>query len=577
MASLAAAPDEVPGADRAGRLAGLGLGSGVETAGIEIDHAGAPGTLIASLVSLDQSRNHALETPLKDPQEGMYRSSGSHPWRIDGPYRSVLYLKNVTPREVFGFAVVRYAGGQYATPRMKFAPHQTLAVDFAKLRDAQEPDLDGNILPAAIAQGKVVWYLEEADSLIGRVETVSATEGLSSSFSCFYPCTCNPNYFSPNDSDSWMLPASLLIPVGGSELLSTRQKRYDCNYYNLGTFDITSSSTFWSENTAILGISGTFANGLAAGTTFADTQMPRRTVTPPLCPASSSDTDNNNTKVFSVDITSANIKQDSIGVTLAPAGLSGTLNLELIGSPNFTIRTVERSAGTYTENFNISSMPKRDYTQVKATWTVSGKVATDTFAYHFKHLGTNLHTQYNTPNESACALGSMDVYIITNLSQCFNSYISDTLKPTFASQVALNGTGRSENHGILKALAASSCKDATQNRPADATNSNTFVKVSSVTGSCNTSLSSTTVASCRSSANGRATYACSDKFYLKNYPSGSGTDKTDRDPCPECCQYTDRNASYDNQFDNYNPTNTECSGHAVGDLVPQPTATFQVY
>jgi len=74
LAPIAVSPGEVTEVDLAERLAGLGLGSGVETAGIEIDHAGAPGTLIASLVSLDQSGNHALETPLKDPQEGMYRS-----------------------------------------------------------------------------------------------------------------------------------------------------------------------------------------------------------------------------------------------------------------------------------------------------------------------------------------------------------------------------------------------------------------------------------------------------------------------------------------------------------------------
>jgi len=173
----------------------------------------------------------------------------------------------------------------YSPPRINFAPHQTVAVDIRHLRDAQVADLSGNLIPQNMANGKVVWFEEDADSLIGRAEIINVAKGMSSSLSCYFPCNCSPNWIAPGTADNFTLPSALtFLPGGPGQLLSSRQTRYDCNNHSLGTFDVTSSSTFSSLNTSIVTNSANTYSPVGAGITYAKAQFNANHVSPPACP-----------------------------------------------------------------------------------------------------------------------------------------------------------------------------------------------------------------------------------------------------------------------------------------------------
>ena len=146
-----------------------------------------------------------------------------------------------------------------------------------------------------------------------------------------------------------------------------------------------------------------------------------------------------------VSVDSADVVGDRIVVTLQPPGVSGNLVVSLVGSPVHTVRTSTATGGTHTISFAIGSVPTRDYTGVRATWTVGTNTPSDTLAYGFSVLGNYRHSQYNTPSEASCTGAAQASYVTDN--QC--TFTATTLKSGFVSQVNVNGSGYSTNHGTV--------------------------------------------------------------------------------------------------------------------------------
>lgn len=103
----------------------------------------------------------------------------------------------------------------------------------------------------------------------------------------------------------------------------------------------------------------------------------------------------------------------------------------------------------------------------------------------FKVLGDYRQSQYNTPTESACSGGPTASYVTNN--QC--AYDSTTFKSGSFSQVNLNGSGHSVNHGTVAREAW--CLDNAEHPP-DA-NGSSFRAGHTIVGSCG-SVSDSTVA-----------------------------------------------------------------------------------
>lgn len=206
-------------------------------AGFELEHDGGPGSVIATVVSIDQSGNYVFDVPLKDPQS-VKNVGGNHPWRLDGDNRAIAHIKNIDPitdgslRELA--LMITTAAGKYSFPLQLTEAGQTLAVDIRRLRDEQIADNHGNVIPLHITEGQVEWYGRgPLGQFIGRLVQYNPATGVSSSLSCETPCDCEPIYIS-----SRVTPTSITgFPHQVSELKAweTDQRcdgsTYECEVY----------------------------------------------------------------------------------------------------------------------------------------------------------------------------------------------------------------------------------------------------------------------------------------------------------------------------------------------------------
>lgn len=276
--------------------------------------------------------------------------------------------------------------------------------------------------------------------------------------------------------------------------------------------------------------------------------------------------------VIDVHVDSADVTRDTITGRLEPSGVSGTLKLELLGSTSLAILNEQRVGGPFNETFNIPNLAEGDYTKVKATWKVGEASATGELDYHIEVLGQYRHSQYNSPDERQCNGPPAPVFVLGSPATCFDAFEQGLLlKSDFTSQVNVNGSGLSGRFGDIKSLAATRCKNVTQNRPPGVTggnDGNSFVEVSFIDGACaNIPLSNSTVAGClpESDPLGRGIFHCGDRVYIQ----GLGV-KTVTDHCPACC-----NAAAQKQLDNYTRTDTRCTaGH---DLLPGTPMTIRLF
>lgn len=169
-------------------------------AGFELEHGGGLGSVIAAVLSVDQSGNHVFDIPLKDPRSTR-NVGGNYPWRIDGDNRAVAHIKNIDPvtdGSLRQFALmITTAAGKYSFPVQLTEAGETVAIDIRKLRDEQIPDNHGNVIPLHVMEGQIEWYGRgPLGQFVGRLVQYNPTTGVSSSMSCETFCDCEPIYLS---------------------------------------------------------------------------------------------------------------------------------------------------------------------------------------------------------------------------------------------------------------------------------------------------------------------------------------------------------------------------------------------
>jgi len=203
--------------------------STITDSGIEIDHNGTHGAVMAYAASVDQSGSAVFDVPVKDPTSDMGFKGGSYPWNIEGDNRAVLHVKNV---DVPGdgqkrqFMVKLYFdGGEYNFPLQQVDAGQTAEIDIKHLRDDQVPDSLGNRIPLNITGGQLNWYGRiNRGAFIGRLVQYSPLGGISASFSCVESCVCSPSY-----GFSWLIPSSHDGQAGDTFGIAAWEEDVDCN------------------------------------------------------------------------------------------------------------------------------------------------------------------------------------------------------------------------------------------------------------------------------------------------------------------------------------------------------------
>jgi hypothetical protein len=346
-----------------------------------------------------------------------------------------------------------------------------------------------------------------------------------------------------------------------------------CQLISSGAWEITAPPSKGTTSTRI--ISGTLANGACPGIQFpfnmlsytwtsADLSVKvdrfdARWVSPDFVQS-----DNFVMTLASIDIGTVDMAAGMIGVQInGPTKESGTIMIEFSGAtaPATSQTTTATYPGGFSANvpFTRPVIPKGEYGTLKLTWNTStpATFATSSPPRPWNVLGTIRYSQYNVPVESACSAATTNAYIVDSLSAC--TFTQTTLRSAFFSQVKVNGTGESLNHGIIKAGAATRLGTACAGQfPVGAMVSNSFLQVASVTGSCNVNLTpDLSVATHRS-----LSLACSSNLQLVRSDNANQGPRTRHDTCPAC------NSGFngtDGHIDSFTASQS-CSANQVGDL-----------
>ncbi len=274
--------------------------------------------------------------------------------------------------------------------------------------------------------------------------------------------------------------------------------------------------------------------------------------------------------------------------SLAPPTTSGRLQLQLKRDDGSTdqqnLSGTIQGDGPYTAYntvaFSRTKISKGNYIESRVRWIASDSVSSTSFVIDsvanvflspWRVLGIIKYTQYNAPDESACRGTPVAVWVVDNMVSC--NFTSTTMVSKFASQVGINGTGKSLSYGLVKAGPATDLARRCRGRfPSGANLENSFLQVPSVTGSCNRVLIPY-APGVNSSIATPPEYAtpCDRIFTLVN----KSTDKTEgfryrHDTCPLCSAPV---SGVDGHIDQYSSA-VACSGHGVGDFGNYWTSLF---
>ncbi len=239
-----------------------GLPASVEFVGVELEYTTAPGSVLLGAISPSRSGKHSYPVPLMDP-ERMPSSAGGFPWKVDGDYNTIVYIKNETDTLKKITADLLYLEGTYGLGVTEVKPGQTIAIDFKKLRNEQTPDVNGNVIPLNLETGQIAWSVKGGGNrtMSGRSEQVNETLGIASTYACY---NCCPN----SVHDGWITPGNQTMSVGGLAGFEAVQQDINCYHQVLPSYP--AGFVSWSSsNSSVASVSllGQ-AEGLSAGETL---------------------------------------------------------------------------------------------------------------------------------------------------------------------------------------------------------------------------------------------------------------------------------------------------------------------
>ncbi len=150
---------------------------------------------------------------------------------------------------------------------MRLNPHETRALDLRKLRDAQQPDLNKNTIPAAATDGSVIWVRADNVPVMGRLMLIHRRQGMASNYDCDL-CSCPLNY-TPNSD--YINPGSSNLLVLGQVPLIFYSAYVSCNmtYYYYNT---TASAAWSSQYSNIASVNSGTVKGVSGGTSLITAQ-----------------------------------------------------------------------------------------------------------------------------------------------------------------------------------------------------------------------------------------------------------------------------------------------------------------
>jgi hypothetical protein len=229
-----------------------------------VNSTGAPGDLLAKLVSKNDSAPDQVELLGKDAQDT--NNGGSNPWSIEGSSEStLLFFNHDQAPQIFNVLIASADGTQWDKD-FKLAPMETRAISIGDIIQNAVKDDKGKTLPQTAVSGQISWWTVGAASGpgTGRLLQSNSSSSTARSFSCGCPYILCGFIF--DLLESYLLEGDTLAPL---DELTPTICLYKTNTHCGGVTTSNSSSQAlhysWTADGTYLQISGSSTNSSVNG------------------------------------------------------------------------------------------------------------------------------------------------------------------------------------------------------------------------------------------------------------------------------------------------------------------------
>ena len=139
---------------------------------LRIQYNGAPGSVIGHLITVNETNDDAESILLANEGNGYAGSLASY-WSLDEDTDFYVFLTNMGEKPCgVGFRI-EVGEVVYFLTSLKVGPHETKVINVRELRDKQEPDFQGTVIPAQATEGRLSYIRLDNVPMMGRVVVVS--------------------------------------------------------------------------------------------------------------------------------------------------------------------------------------------------------------------------------------------------------------------------------------------------------------------------------------------------------------------------------------------------------------------
>jgi len=138
---------------------------------LRAQYNGPRGSVIGQLIVVNEN-NAKVNQILVDNEGDGYAGSLASYWDFDDKTDFLVFLTNMGDQDCrVGFRIE--AGGiEYHVTRLKLIPHETKYISLRELRDRQEPDFRGHVLPPTASEGRLSYIRLDNVPMMGRIAEV---------------------------------------------------------------------------------------------------------------------------------------------------------------------------------------------------------------------------------------------------------------------------------------------------------------------------------------------------------------------------------------------------------------------
>jgi hypothetical protein len=167
--------------------------SRVSSGSLELSYTGKPGSLLATVTSVDQTGSYVFDAKIDNKLAAGFH--GEY-WSTDGDNDTSITIKNITQKPATAWVSLQYdAGrGEYDVPPMVLQPGESHMIDLKMIQREAMPGASGELLPETVKYGGMKLREEPGgrhfliDALVFNPKT--ATCGVCG-YGCLYPASIN--------------------------------------------------------------------------------------------------------------------------------------------------------------------------------------------------------------------------------------------------------------------------------------------------------------------------------------------------------------------------------------------------